>query len=207
MTSGYEESTPGRLPWELAEIAGVGLLVSAIAFAVFGIVSGIVFAIESQPQISTTFNEELPAVLGPNTAEIVQHSTAWATPFLGLLVLAAVATAWWSARDWDPEIEDPEIEEEGGPIPEVDYVAAFGHHQGERDRHGSARISRRSCRRRCRARGCDHQCQLRLGRLGDCVSRPERDRRRHFYARAGRSGLLCRCVDQRFGAGSLRRGR
>lgn len=83
---------PRRLPWELVEIAGGALLISAVAIGVFSLASGIAYS------YSTVNDEGAPFSVGPSLTEITQRSTAWASTFVALMVLAVLGAVWWQVE-------------------------------------------------------------------------------------------------------------
>jgi hypothetical protein len=109
-----------RLTWEVIEVLSAGLLASATAIAGFSIASGIAFGFGSAGQPGTPFGGSIQ--IGPGLALIVQRSTLWAAPWVGLIILGAIGTAWWQVEGWETFIEDEE-----SSASEQDYGDAFGH--------------------------------------------------------------------------------
>jgi hypothetical protein len=93
-----------RLSWEVVEILGAGFLGSAISWALFSTVSGIVYGFSSIAQPSSPFGGSLQP--GPSVAEIMERSTVWATPWVGLIVLGALGAAWWQVEGWATFVAD-----------------------------------------------------------------------------------------------------
>ena len=85
-----------RLPWEIAEMVGAGLLGAAGTIAVLSIVSGVAYAFTNTTQPTSPFGNAVQ--VGPTIAEVTQRSTLWATPVMALLVVGPSASPGGRSR-------------------------------------------------------------------------------------------------------------
>ena len=95
-----------RLPWEIAEMVGAGLLGAAGTIAVLSIVSGVAYAFTNTTQPTSPFGNAVQ--VGPTIAEVTQRSTLWATPVMALLVIGAIGVAWWQVESWSSFVAEDE---------------------------------------------------------------------------------------------------
>ena len=96
MPSDSPPSPARRLPWEVVEVIGGGLLAAATAIGIFSLASGIVYGVGTIQQTAGPFGG--PVDIGPSFADIVQRSTSWATPVLALLALGAIGAVLVGGR-------------------------------------------------------------------------------------------------------------
>lgn len=102
-----------RPPWGLEEILGIGLLLALLLLAVAYVAAGIIEA-GASPQT--------------NPLEVTTvYATEWASPYVALFPLAALAIAWWQLRRWGPSLEAPSVVEAGAEDEEGDSDAGFAH--------------------------------------------------------------------------------
>ncbi len=88
-----------RAPWDLEEILGICLLLTLLLLAVAYVAAGIIQA-GASPQT--------------NPLEVTTvYATEWASPYVVLFPLAALAIAWWQLRRWGPALDEPATAEAG----------------------------------------------------------------------------------------------
>jgi hypothetical protein len=97
--------------WEIPEILGVGFVVAAVSIGLFSLASGI------SSGLNGTDLEPVESV-----AQTVQRSTLWATPYFVLLLMGALAIAWWQIQGWSEVISG-----EASPNDSEELAIGFRH--------------------------------------------------------------------------------
>src|SRR5579862_4919042 len=111
----------GRLPWDLAEIVGVGTLVATVALGVFSVAAGIAYGFTSVNESSSPVGDGGQA--GPSVVEMIQRCTAWASPIVAALALASLVALWWEIAGPSSPTRRNEADVDAG----ARDVAAQGH--------------------------------------------------------------------------------
>jgi hypothetical protein len=125
MTRESAPSSGDGLSWEVVEVCAAGLLAAAAAISTLAVASGIVYGLTTDLQVQGAPVDEPfgnPPEVGPSIAQIVQHSTGWASPVLAIVVLGAIGTLWWSVDSWNSFVDD-----ESSEVSEQGYETAFRH--------------------------------------------------------------------------------
>jgi hypothetical protein len=99
-----------RLPWEVPELVGVGVLLVVALFALGGLATGVAASLKSQ----------LPDNISPVWTDLA-FGAQWAEPLIALLVLGVLGVCWWQLQAWAEVIEAPDEEDEN------DRIQALGH--------------------------------------------------------------------------------
>ena len=104
-----EDSARPSLPWEVPEIAAVGILVAFSLIVVGGVATGIdVSTGRQQP-----FFDQLE-----NVWNAIEFGTSWAGPVLAIVLLAVVGLCWWQVEAWSVESPPTPLE----PSSAHDYI-------------------------------------------------------------------------------------
>ena len=89
-----EDASGPSLPWEVPEIAAVGILVAFSMIVVGGVATG--------TDVSTGRQQPFVDQL-ENIWNAIEFGSSWAGPALAIVLLAVVGLCWWQVEAWSAE--------------------------------------------------------------------------------------------------------